>query len=62
MSRAPKQDRAAREAAALRRNLLKRKDQARQREEAARADQEKCPTDGEKSPSSGPEQEAARSG
>jgi len=30
----PKPDRAAREAAALRENLLKRKDQARRREEA----------------------------
>ncbi len=37
----PKPGRAAREAAALRQNLLKRKDQARQREEAAQADQEK---------------------
>ncbi len=34
----PKPERTAREAAALRENLLKRKDQARRREEAAKAD------------------------
>jgi hypothetical protein len=33
----PKPDRAAREAAALRANLLKRKDQARRREETPKA-------------------------
>jgi hypothetical protein len=38
----PTPGRAAREAAALRQNLLKRKDQARRREEAQQADQEKC--------------------
>lgn len=36
----PKPDRAAREAAALRQNLLKRKDQARRRQETTRADTE----------------------
>jgi hypothetical protein len=35
---APKPERTAREAAALRENLLKRKDQARRREAAAKAD------------------------
>ena len=38
-----KQDRAAREAAALRANLLKRKDQARRREEAEKAGKDPLP-------------------
>jgi hypothetical protein len=42
MTRPPsKPGRAAREAAALRQNLLKRKDQVRRRQEAAQADLEK---------------------